>query len=196
MKRSVLIIEPSEIIYKGLSAIISDSTTLHILQHIDNTDNIENRITVLKPDLVIVNPTLFSTHKHLTVNPITEILPDIPVIALVYQYMDYDTLKSYNGVIDIRDTAGKIIKAITNSFFAEKNDDSQETSELSDREKDVLILVAKGLMSKEIADNLNISVHTVISHRKNITRKTGIKSIAGLVAYALLNNLVDSSEFE
>lgn len=196
MKRSVLIIEPSEIIYKGLSAIISDSTTLHILQQIDNTDNLENRLTLLKPDLVIVNPTLFSEHKHLTMNPITEILPDIPVIALVYQYMDYDTLKLYNGVIDIRDTAGKITKAITNSFFAEKNDDSQETSELSDREKDVLILVAKGLMSKEIADNLNISVHTVISHRKNITRKTGIKSIAGLVAYALLNNLVDSSEFE
>lgn len=196
MKRSVLIIEPSEIIYKGLSAIISDSTTLHILQQIDNTDNLENRLTLLKPDLVIVNPTLFSAHKHLTMNPITEILPDIPVIALVYQYMDYDTLKLYNGVIDIRDTAGKITKAITNSFFAEKNDDSQETSELSDREKDVLILVAKGLMSKEIADNLNISVHTVISHRKNITRKTGIKSIAGLVAYALLNNLVDSSEFE
>ena len=63
--------------------------------------------------------------------------------------------------------------------------------ELTKRETDVLVLVAKGLMSKEIADRLHISVHTVISHRKNITRKTNIKSVAGLAMYALMNNLVE-----
>ena len=65
-----------------------------------------------------------------------------------------------------------------------------ENYELSDRETDVLILVAKGLSSKEIADKLNISVHTVNTHRKNITHKTGIKSVAGLAVYAMLHNLV------
>ena len=45
-------------------------------------------------------------------------------------------------------------------------------------------------MSKEIAEQLNISIHTVISHRKNITKKTGIKSVAGLAVYAMLNNLM------
>ena len=45
-----------------------------------------------------------------------------------------------------------------------------------------------------IADLMNISIHTVISHRKNITRKTGIKSVSGLTVYALLNNLIDESE--
>ena len=47
--------------------------------------------------------------------------------------------------------------------------------------------------NKEIADVLNVSVHTVISHRKNITHKTGIKSVAGLTVYAMLNNLIDES---
>jgi ATP/maltotriose-dependent transcriptional regulator MalT len=51
-----------------------------------------------------------------------------------------------------------------------------------------------GVMLKEIADELNISIHTVMSHRKNITHKTGIKSVAGLTVYALLNNLLDQND--
>ncbi len=67
---------------------------------------------------------------------------------------------------------------------------SAEKVELSDREKDVLIALTKGLTNKEIADKLHISTHTVISHRKNIVRKTGIKAVSGLTLYALFNNLV------
>ena len=67
---------------------------------------------------------------------------------------------------------------------------SAENVELSDREKDVLIALTKGLTNKEIADKLHISTHTVISHRKNIVRKTGIKAVSGLTLYALFNNLV------
>ncbi len=62
----------------------------------------------------------------------------------------------------------------------------QEDYQLSDREQDVLELVAQGLSSKEIAARLNIAVNTVNTHRKSITRKTGIKSVAGLAVYAML----------
>lgn len=68
--------------------------------------------------------------------------------------------------------------------------------ELSDREKEILVSVAQGLLNKEIADRLNISINTVITHRKNITRKTGIKTVAGLTVYAILNNLIDISSIE
>ena len=67
---------------------------------------------------------------------------------------------------------------------------------LSAREKEILVCVAKGMLNKEIADAENISIHTVITHRKNITRKTGIKTVAGLTVYALLNNLIDTNTFE
>ena len=67
---------------------------------------------------------------------------------------------------------------------------------LSRREEGVLKLVAKGLLNKEIADALNISVNTVITHRKNITRKTGIRTVPGLTAYAILNGLVDINSIE
>jgi DNA-binding NarL/FixJ family response regulator len=70
-----------------------------------------------------------------------------------------------------------------------KKNDSEE---LTSREKDVLKLVALGHSNKVIAEKLFISIHTVISHRKNITEKTGIKSISGLTVYAILNNLIDT----
>lgn len=61
-----------------------------------------------------------------------------------------------------------------------------EDYQLSDREQEVLELVAQGLSSKEVANKLNIAVNTVNTHRKSITRKTGIKSVAGLAVYAML----------
>ena len=67
---------------------------------------------------------------------------------------------------------------------------------LSEREKEILVSVARGLLNKEIADRHNISINTVITHRKNITRKIGIKTVAGLTAYAILNNLIDINSIE
>ena len=71
-----------------------------------------------------------------------------------------------------------------------------QREELSAREKEILVSVAQGLLNKEIADRHNISINTVITHRKNITRKIGIKTVAGLTAYAILNNLIDINSIE
>ena len=73
---------------------------------------------------------------------------------------------------------------------------AEERAELSDREKEILVSVAQGLLNKEIADKHNISINTVITHRKNITRKTGIKTVPGLTVYAILNNLIDINTIE
>ena len=69
--------------------------------------------------------------------------------------------------------------------------EEQSMEELSEREKDVLIQVVRGLSNKEIADVLCISMHTVLSHRKHITSKLNIHSTAGLTIYAIVNKLVD-----
>ena len=66
------------------------------------------------------------------------------------------------------------------------------THDLSAREIEVLKLITKGLINKEIAEKLNISLTTVISHRKNITEKLGIKSVAGLTIYAVMNGYIEA----
>ena len=63
---------------------------------------------------------------------------------------------------------------------------------LSSREIEVLVLITKGLINKEIADKLNISLTTVITHRKNITEKLGIKSVSGLTIYAVMNGYIEA----
>lgn len=68
------------------------------------------------------------------------------------------------------------------------------SAELSQREIEVLSLVAAGLINKEIADRLNISFNTVLSHRKNITAKLGIKSVSGLSVYAMMNGYISESD--
>ena len=64
--------------------------------------------------------------------------------------------------------------------------------ELSAREIEVLVLITKGLINKEIADKLNIGLTTVITHRKNITEKLGIKSVSCLTIYAVMNGYVEA----
>ena len=64
--------------------------------------------------------------------------------------------------------------------------------ELSAREIVVLVLITKGLLNKEIADKLNLGLTTVITHRKNITEKLGIKSVSGLTIYAVMNGYVEA----
>ncbi|MDR2882744.1 MAG: LuxR C-terminal-related transcriptional regulator [Alistipes sp.] len=67
--------------------------------------------------------------------------------------------------------------------------------ELTAREREVLATLARGLSNKEVADKLHISTHTVISHRKNIMRKTGFKTAQGLTFYALHNGLITRDDF-
>lgn len=73
---------------------------------------------------------------------------------------------------------------------------AKSQDELSEREQEVLTLVVQGLLNKEIADRLHLSLHTVIAHRKNISRKLNIHSTAGLTIYAIVNHLIDIESVE
>lgn len=74
-------------------------------------------------------------------------------------------------------------------FFANIPDETVQ-NHLTPREMMVLQLVVKGLINKEIADQLHISINTVLTHRKNITAKLGIKSVSGLSVYAIMNGII------
>jgi DNA-binding CsgD family transcriptional regulator len=89
---------------------------------------------------------------------------------------------------------GKIVKQYARS---EKNTHGlHANSVLSERETEVLRAVALGLTNREISDELCISTHTVITHRKNITAKLSIKTIAGLAVYAVINGIISSEEMK
>ena len=80
------------------------------------------------------------------------------------------------------------------AMMSQPKTEKPDTELLSQREKEVLALIIKGYINKEIADRLNISTPTVIFHRRNIVEKIGSKSIGRLTIYAVMNGIVDIKE--
>lgn len=72
------------------------------------------------------------------------------------------------------------------------NETGDVQGELTSREVEVLRCVAQGMLNKEIAEHLHISINTVLSHRKNIVAKLGIKTVSGLSLYAMMNGIIES----
>ena len=94
------------------------------------------------------------------------------IIAFVSQYSDSQFLKQFDEIIDIYDDTQTITQKLRQVIEPSDSESvDNDTTELSEREREVLIAIVKGLINKEIASKLNISIHTVMSHRKNITRK-------------------------
>lgn len=192
MRNRVIICEASEIIANGLAEIINGMAQFDVVLRLDSPEQLSERILSTDANLLIINPSLLGYQNKGFLFSLGKEHPHITVVALVTSCLEHSILSSYSGVIEINDPKQRIITKL-NELAKDNSPKSNDDVELSKREIDVLIAVAKGMMNKEIADQMNISIHTVISHRKNITRKTGIKSVSGLTVYALLNNLVDES---
>ena len=193
MRNRVIICEASEIIANGLAEIVNGMAQFDVVARIDHPEHLPERIVSSEATVVIIDPAMLGYQNKDFISQLNKEHPQVVVIALVTSCLEPSSLTPYNGVIEINDTRSKIISKMSEFTQGEKQKRSDDV-ELSKREIDVLVAVAKGMMNKEIADLMNISIHTVISHRKNITRKTGIKSVSGLTVYALLNNLIDEKE--
>ncbi len=191
MKSSIdtLVVEPSDIVRTGLAAILKENGDFNMLAPLSSAANIEERVKTLQPKLLILNPTLLIPPAKLQLAAIRQAKPNMAVVAIVYQYIEPQIMQLFRTVIDIREQPGRIVPMLNTELQRFETDSPDENYDLSEREREVLILVAQGLSSKEIANRLCLSVHTVNSHRKNLTHKTGIKSVAGLAVYAMLHNL-------
>lgn len=192
MKTRILLVEPSAIVGKGLLAMLQSQTRFTVADVVSDADNVESLIEAHRPDVLIINPDLGPDLKKI------RNVGKVAVVALVYSHVPQSVLRHYDAIIDIDASETEVVSVIDSvTTVSEGDGDSQGDGEgLTKREVSVLVLVAEGFMNKEIADKLNVSVHTVISHRKNITRKTGIKSVAGLTIYAMVNNLINSKSLD
>ena len=191
----IAIADPSVIVLSGLSALLRVLPEYEVVLQSDDMHTVMTRLRIFRPDVLIINPSMIDYSKRRMVRSLFEDLPDLRVVALVSSFFDNQMLRQFQGVVEITDDLQRI-KSTLNQVVAQLNaeDSDMDSSVLSDREKDVLICLAKGMKNNEIADSLNISTYTVITHRKNIVRKTGIKSVSALTVYAILNNLLEQKD--
>lgn len=195
--KRILIIEPSVIVAEGFRHIVdnlAEYTVTGILQ--DLGEDMETTLDDYDADLLVVDPAIFDTRTRSGGKDLIKNWINVPVIALITNAMDASLISAYDGAIYLTDKSDEIEQKLSATMRSNPSDQRGDGEKLSAREKEILVCVAKGLLNKEIADHFNISIYTVITHRKNITRKTGIKTVAGLTVYALLNNLIDMNTME
>ena len=193
---SIVIAEPSAIIAAGFSSVLSGYNAFKIVEHISDLRFLPGVVSRYFPDILVVNPVLFDYRSKSSVRSMVSGEEGMAIAALTSTLYDEAVFSQFDAVISVYDSPSAIVKSLRKAYKTAKGVKPHEGQEydLSEREKEILVAVAKGKTNKEIADEFNISVYTVISHRKNRSQKTGIKSIAGLTVYAMLNTMIGNSD--
>lgn len=191
----IVVADPSPTVLIGLSYMIKELPDYEVVLKSTDMHTVMTRIHLTNPDILIINPLMIDYSKRMMIRDIFHDLPGMKVIAFASIYFESPLLKQYDGVIEINDNLQRIKSTLSQVIRSSRKQlEDNDSPMLSEREKEVLVCLSQGKKNNEIADKLNISVHTVITHRKNIIRKTGIKSVAALTVYAILNNLIDEKD--
>ena len=191
----IAVAEPSVIIRSGVLAVLKRLTALNIqVLEIAEISQLNNSINKQKPDILIINPALLGMFSLQQLKNEAN-CKELKCIALQFAMADTSTLKAYDDIISIYDTAEQIKeKILLLNSFPDKQEEKHET--LSSREKEIISYVVKGYTNKQIAEQLYLSTHTVITHRRNIANKLQIHSPAGLTIYAIVNKLVELDDIK
>ena len=195
MKNDVIwiaVAETSVIIRSGLLTVLKhmpETNSNYQLIEISSSAALNNCLKTHIPDILIVNPS-FEGWFNIDIFKSDTVTASVKCMALVCSMTDRSLLKKYDDEINIFNNEAIVYTKISNMLHVRKEEDEIDVDSLSHREKEIITYVVKGLTNKEIAEKLFISIHTVITHRRNIARKLQIHSSAGLTIYAIVNNLV------
>jgi DNA-binding CsgD family transcriptional regulator len=183
---NIAVIEPSHIIFEGISNVLMKFKKDFYLYRFNDLEELKQSTSIERCNVALLNPSAVQNKLNDFVK-LKNACSNTLWIGLVYSFFDDDLLQKFDDTLSVNASLDQIFNKlgqINNSI------DKNQHEDLSDREIEVLVQLVKGLSNKEIADKLNISIHTVISHRKNITDKTGIKSLSGLTIYAITKKIV------
>lgn len=189
----IAVAETSVIIRSGLTLALKRLPNLKI-QPVEllSVEALNDCLRTQFPDILVVNPTFGDFFDVARFREETA-GKGIRVVALVSSFIDASLLSKYDASFSIFDDLEALANKINLlNIEPEEEEDSQEN--LSQREKEIVICVVKGMTNKEIAEKLFLSIHTVITHRRNISKKLQIHSAAGLTIYAIVNKLVELSD--
>lgn len=184
----IAIIAQSQIIFEGLHAVISQSDLETIICKVEALDDLEQIIHARPIDILIINPILLANREK-DVKKLKKNFPQLSIIGINTGLIDNSVMAMLDDSFSLFDPVTQITtKLVKAADVNEQNNNNTEN--LTEREIEVLTNLVHGMSNKEIAESLNISIHTVVTHRKNITAKTGIRSQSGLTIYAISKNII------
>ncbi|WP_455667756.1 response regulator transcription factor [Phocaeicola sp.] len=192
----VAVAETSVIVRSGLVSVLKRVPDLTVQPvEITSPEGLQNCMQGHQPDILIINPTFGG---WFNVEEFKSNYPQAPTkcISVLCSVTDTNLLKGYDDSITLYDDVETLNKKLVALMNIGEDDAEGEQEALSQREKEIICCVVRGMTNKETAEKLFLSIHTVITHRRNIARKLQIHSPAGLTIYAIVNKLVELSEIK
>jgi len=214
LKNKVAIVEDHQLFREGLRAILESRDTFQVVGEASDGVEAIRCIRNAKPDLLLLDLSMPRLNGISVINEVRRQFPDLKILVLTMHESDHFVLEAFkagangfclkdssrnellvaiDGVLDGRTyispkIAGDVIQGYIIGRSEMKTKSTWET--VSQREREILKLVAEGYINKEIASILNISVKTVEKHRSNIMNKLDLHNVAALTSYAIEKGLV------
>ena len=220
MNKKIIIADTNEIFSEGLRNILSAQDDYTICAKVNNDEGLLNQVKIHQPDLVLID----YSSGNITLDTVSKIrlnFPDIQFIGITNYFSGQEIVNAWkSGVMshlqkrcsvkELNDAIKATLKG--EQFFCgqlvenlqhenidvnqfEKHAEELKQVNLSERELEIIKLIAEGYTNAQIAVVLYISNHTVNTHRKNIMKKIGVNNTAGIVMYAVKMKLVQPEKF-
>lgn len=217
---SIIIADSNDLARVGLRSILSTQTSISIVGEASDSEELINQLNSFEVSMVLIDYTspgftidtiskIYNSKKGIKFIAIT---PEQSAQTLVdalrsgimsYVKKDCDLSEIVNAVLETKKGnkffCGQILETIQKAQIDVNDIDfesfSCEAVILSERENEIIILIAEGYTNNKIAELLFLSNHTITTHRKNIMSKLGVKNTAGIVMYAVKTNLVSPNKF-
>ena len=211
-KVRVIIVDDHTLFRVGLKAAFQPISNIEIAGEADCGEALFKVLSTTQADLVLLDINLPDMSGVEITHRLREEYPNIKILAISAE----NSVKTVEGMVDAGingfiskqnsdahelseaifavinglEYFGRDISSIIYDVYVAKKKKIEVTSEFTEREKDIILLCSEGLIYKEIADRLNISFHTVNTHKKHIFQKLGINNTMEMVQYALKNGII------
>lgn len=216
-KIKVLIVDDHPVVRKGLLSCLASKDNLKIVGEAANGTEAVKQVKEHQPDIVLMDISMPEMDGLAVTETLRKDAPQTKVLILSMQSNRDSVLRIIKagargyvlkdaptdelvGAIETVHSgeayfSGPVAKIALNQYVADA-DESRPVAKLSDREREVLALIAEGKSNKEIAMHLGIGVRTTETHRERIMRKLDIHSVAGLTKFAIANGISSLEEGE
>lgn len=202
----IVLADDHTMIRQAIRRLIEGTSGLEVIGEAGDGRELLTLLDNLVPDIIILDMSMPNLRGLDVIEKVKTKFPEVKILALTMhrEYLDQALAAGVDGYLLKEDAERELFSAIesirqggkflspllTGKFLARRMrvSDSCRTSatrRLSDREKEILIMVAKGMSSREMAEALSISIRTVESHRANIMTKLNLKKATDLVRYAV-----------
>lgn len=209
MSTRVVIIDDHPMVAEGIRAILESFDDIEVVATYSSGQEIIDNAASLAPDVILLDLNMPSMNGLAVMEILLESHPDMRILVLsMHDSPEYISTALSHGAMGyvLKDVPTEEIKTAIDTVMTGQRymctgargslvpENGTETREaLTGREQTVLLQLAKGRSNKEVAAALDISVRTVETHRKNIKRKLGISSTAGLTRYAMEHGVLQGT---